>query len=83
MLGPNTTFISWKASKTEVAKSGELGYIYGTYQDSVQDPKGGPPTRDTGKIVEVWKKQADGNWKCIVDAYSSDLPVPAAPDAQR
>jgi hypothetical protein len=26
----------------------------------VRDPKGGPPTRDTGKIVEVWKKQADG-----------------------
>jgi len=25
MLGPNTTSMSWKASKTEVAKSGELG----------------------------------------------------------
>jgi ketosteroid isomerase-like protein len=83
ILGPNTTSISWKASKTEVARSGELGYIYGTYQDSVQGPKGRPPIHDTGKIVEVWKKQADGNWKCIVDAYSSDLPVPTAPSAQR
>ena len=62
ILGPNTTSISWRASKIEVAKSGELGYLYGTYQDSVQDPNGGPPIRDTGKIVEVWKKQADGNW---------------------
>lgn len=79
MLGPATTSMSWKASKIEVAKSGELGYIYGTYQDSVQDPKGGPPVRDTGKTVEIWKKQTDGKWKCIVDAYNSDLPpTPAA-----
>ena len=83
MLGPNTTSMSWKASKTEVAKSGELGYIYGTYQDSVQDPKGGPPVYDKGKLVEIWKKQPDGKWKCIVDAYSSDLPLPTTPAAQR
>jgi ketosteroid isomerase-like protein len=81
ILGPNTTSISWKASKTEVAKSGELGYLYGTYEDSVQDPKSGPPVRDVGKIVEIWKKQADGQWKCIVDTYSSDLPPVPAPDS--
>jgi len=80
MLGPTTTSMSWKASKAEVAKSGELGYIYGTYQDSVQDPKGGPPVRDTGKFVEIWRKQSDGTWKCIVDAFSSDLPE-SRPDA--
>jgi len=80
MLGPNTTSISWKASKVEVAKSGELGYIYGTYQDSVQDPKGGPPVRDTGKLVEIWKRQPDGEWKCIVDTYNSDLPLHPAPE---
>ncbi len=80
MLGPNTTSISWKASKTEVAKSGELGYIYGTYQDSVQDPKGGPLVRDTGKTVEIWKKQSDGQWKCIVDSYNSDLAPSPAPE---
>ena len=33
---------------------------------------------DTGKILEVWKKQPDGQWKCIVDAYNSDIPLPAA-----
>jgi ketosteroid isomerase-like protein len=33
---------------------------------------------DTGKFLEVWKKQADGKWKCVADTYNSDLPVPAA-----
>ena len=82
LLVPSTT-LSWKVSKVEVAKSGELGYLYGTYHLSIKDPKGGPEVNDTGKMVEVWKKQADGKWKCIVDTYNSDLPVPAPTDAKK
>jgi uncharacterized protein (TIGR02246 family) len=82
LLGPNTA-VSWKVSKVEVAKSGELGYLYGTYQLSIRDPKGGPAINDTGKILEVWKKHADGKWKCIVDAYNSDVPVPAGPEVKK
>ena len=82
LLGPNTA-VSWKVSKVEVAKSGELGYLYGTYSLSIQDPNGGPPIRDTGKLVEIWKKQADGKWKCIVDTYNSDLPATPAPEAKK
>jgi len=82
LLGPNTA-VSWKVSKVEVAKSGELGYLYGTYSLSIQDPKGGSPVRDTGKLVEIWKKQADGKWKCIVDTYNSDLSAAPAPEAKK
>jgi ketosteroid isomerase-like protein len=82
LLGPNTA-VSWKASKIEVAKSGDLGYLYGTYQLAIKDPKGGPAVNDTGKILEVWKKQPDGKWKCIVDTYNSDLPVAAAPEVKK
>jgi ketosteroid isomerase-like protein len=82
LLGPNTA-VSWKVSKAEVAKSGELGYLYGTYSLSIQDPKGGAPVHDNGKLVEIWKKQADGRWKCIVDTYNSDLPVAPAPETKK
>ena len=82
LLGPNSA-VSWKVSKVEVAKSGELGYLYGTYSLTIRDPKGGAPVSDTGKLVEIWKKQADGKWKCIVDTYNSDLPAAPAPDAKK
>jgi len=62
-----------------VAKSGELGYLYGTYELSMQEPV----VHDTGKMVEVWKKQADGKWKCIVDTFNSDLPVPGSTDGKK
>ena len=82
LLGQNTA-VSWKPSKVEVAKSGELGYLYGTYQLSIKDPRGGPAITDVGKILEVRKKQSDGKWKCIVDTYNSDIPVPAVPAVQK
>ena len=77
MLGPSTA-VSWKVSKAEVAKSGDLGYIYGTYSVMIGNSTGGPATRDHGKLVEIWRKQSDGKWKCIVDTYNSDVPAVAA-----
>lgn len=81
LLGPNSS-LSWKVSGAEVASSGELGYVYGTYALTIKDPKGGAPAHDIGKFVEIWKKQADGQWKCIVDTYNSDLPAAAPAEAK-
>ncbi len=75
---PNVV-VTWGPTNVEVAKSGDIGYLYGTYR-MTWDDAGGKPLADHGKIVEIWKKQADGNWKCIVDSWSSDLPAaPVAP----
>lgn len=76
MLGAPGFSGGWKPTKVEVAKSGELGYVTGTYEFKENDAAGKPIT-DKGKYVEVWKKQADGTWKCAVDMFSSDLPVAA------
>jgi ketosteroid isomerase-like protein len=77
LLGPNTS-VSWKWSKVEVAQSGELAYIYGSYKLTIGDSSGSGPVNDTGKFLEVWKKQPNGRWKCIVDTYNSDLPFPTS-----
>lgn len=71
----------WKATKVEVARSGDLAYIAGTYELSESDPSGRPAT-DKGKYMEVWKKQPDGSWKCVADMFNSDLPS-AAPAGDR
>ncbi|HYV76218.1 MAG TPA: DUF4440 domain-containing protein [Candidatus Binatia bacterium] len=83
MLATPGLVLTWEPTRVEIAKSGDLGYLYGTYQESWIGPDGKPAT-DHGKMVEIWKKQADGSWKCIVDTWSSDLPPtpPAAPAAK-
>ena len=66
--------LSWTTTKAEAARSGDLAYTYGTYQLAWKGSKG-KTISDQGKYSEVWKKQADGGWKCVVDMWSSDLPA--------
>lgn len=73
--------LSWKATKVEVSKSGDLGYVSGTYEAKMNDPSGKPVT-ERGKFVEILKKQADGSWKCVVDIWNSDTPVATAAETK-
>lgn len=73
--------LSWHANRVGVARSGELGYTSGTYDFSMKDASG-KTISDKGKYLTVWKKEADGTWKVLVDTYNSDLPpTPTAPPA--
>src|SRR5829696_7967143 len=74
MLGSPSFSGGWKATKVEVARSGDLAYVSGNYEFNEQDNSGKPIT-DKGKYLEIWRKQADGGWKCVADMFNSDLPT--------
>jgi uncharacterized protein (TIGR02246 family) len=74
MLSPDVT-VSWQVNKADVARSGELAYVMGTYQIAAKNPQG-KSQEDHGKMVEVWKKQADGKWKTVADIFNSDVAGP-------
>ncbi len=76
LLSPKIT-LSWHATKVDVSQSGDLAYLVGTYELSTKDAQG-KPVSDHGKLIEVFRKQADGTWKTVADMYNSDLPAPAA-----
>ncbi len=56
----------WTPVKAEVAASADLGYTRGTYEYHDRDSAGNPVIQ-YGKYVTLWKKQADGSWKFILD----------------
>jgi hypothetical protein len=64
----------FKVDIVELDGRGDLAYVRGNYSMTL-NPPGVPPVPDSGKYVEVWKRQADGAWKAIYDSWSSDLPV--------
>lgn len=66
--------IAWKATRAEVAASGDLGYTVGTYEITMHNAAGVPAT-DKGKYVTTWKK-IDGAWKVLDDIGNSDAPTP-------
>jgi ketosteroid isomerase-like protein len=57
------------------AQSGDLGYTQGTETYTITDPKTGKPMSDRGKWLTIRKKQADGTWKIVQDAWNSDMPL--------
>jgi uncharacterized protein (TIGR02246 family) len=61
--------ITWKTEKVEVAQSGDLAYSTGTNRVSFNGPDGKSLTEE-GRGVTIWKKQANGSWRCVLDATS-------------
>ncbi len=72
MLAAKAITVSWQANKVEASRGGDLVYMVGSYDEKSSDPKAKP---DHGKYTEVWKKQPDGKWKVVVDAFNTDLPA--------
>ena len=71
LLAPAELVFSNAATKVEVARSGDLAYEIGTFEESFKDDKGSP-VKVVGKYVVVWKKQPGGQWKAIIDIFNTD-----------
>jgi len=74
MLASPGLVITWQPTRVQLAKSGDMGWVSGTYELTMNDASG-KPINDRGKYLEVWEKQTDGNWKCRADMWNSDLAV--------
>jgi len=74
--------ITWKPTKVQLAKSGDMGLVSGTYELTMNDASG-KPINDRGKYLEVWEKQSDENWRCRADMWNSDLAASAAAPSER
>jgi len=73
--------LSFEPDRIVVARSGDLAYETGTYAMTMTGPDKKPAT-EKGHYVVVWRKQADGTWKVVVDAPISDPPDASAAPAR-
>ena len=62
--------IRWETLSASVSKSGDLGYLMEQNEISFKDSTGHMIT-EKNKGVTIWKKQADGSWKNIVDTWNA------------
>jgi ketosteroid isomerase-like protein len=63
--------LSIATTKVESARSGDVAYETGTFEESSKDKKG-KPVKVVGKYVVIWKKQPNGQWKAVVDIFNAD-----------
>jgi ketosteroid isomerase-like protein len=59
----------------EVDGQGDIAFCRGTYSMTLTPPGAPAPVKDTGKYVEVRRRQKDGSWKIAADIFNSDLPA--------
>jgi ketosteroid isomerase-like protein len=69
--------IQWETSDFVVSASGDVAYGVGTNTVTVNGPEGKPLT-ERGRGVTVWRKNAGGEWKCVIDIWNAE---PAASPA--
>ncbi len=57
--------LAWQPVFADIALAGDMGYTFGPweYKEDIKDEK----AVAYGHFVTVWKKQADGSWKFVID----------------
>ena len=63
--------ISWEPLSVVVSKSGDMAYMIEQNQITVNDSLGNPITQ-YNKAVTIWRKEADGSWKNVVDMWNAE-----------
>jgi ketosteroid isomerase-like protein len=63
--------ITWEPERAAISESGDMGYPIEhnrvTFTDSTNKVR-----TVYGKAVTIWKKDANGNWKCVVDTFNGN-----------
>jgi uncharacterized protein (TIGR02246 family) len=72
-LFEGNTFSDVQGHITDIMIGGDLAVETGTYAMTIA-PKNGNAITDRGKFIHVWKKSADGAWKVVRYAPTSDIP---------
>ncbi len=66
--------LDWWPLRAEVSQSGDLGYTFGEWEMRKKEAYAGSAAKliARGKFTTVWKKQADGAWKVILDTGNEE-----------
>ena len=71
--------IHWSSEKVIFSPDGKLAYMRGTNETTVPGPGGNLMTL-AGRGVTVWRRDPDGQWRCVVDIWND--PPSSAPSSK-
>ena len=71
---PKEYQLSWTPTDAMMGPSGDMGYTWGHYEGHSKDANGNPVTT-SGRYLTIWRKQANGSWKVVLDSGSNEPAV--------
>ena len=66
------------AQVAEVEVVGDWAFLRATYTVTLTPKAGGEPSEDSGKWLQIYKRQPDGSWQIAREIWNSDKPLPGA-----
>jgi|SRR5882724_1793515 len=69
--------ITWRSTDVKFSPDLDLAYMFGENAVTINGPDGRPVTTK-GRAVTIWRRGADGIWRCAVDIWN-DAPPAEAP----
>jgi len=67
--------IRWSSTDVTFSPDGKQAYMRSTNETTLDGPDGKPITTP-GRAITVWRKDEDGQWRCVVDIWN-ELPAAA------
>ena len=68
---PKVYQLTWTPTDAVMGPSSDMGYTWGHFEGHSKDANGNAVTT-TGRYMTIWRKQADGNWKVVLDAGANE-----------
>jgi len=70
-LGDPSTQLSWEPLRATVSGGGDMGFTYGEWR-MTRESGDGSELLGTGRFVTIWRLEADGVWRVVLDAGNAD-----------
>ena len=68
---PKEYQLTWTPTDAQMGPSGDMGYTWGHFEGQSKDANGNP-VKTSGRYITVWRRQADGSWKVVLDAGANE-----------
>lgn len=68
---PQSYQLTWTPTDGQMGPSGDMGYTWGHFEGRSKDANGNP-VLTSGRYMTIWRKQADGSWKVVLDAGANE-----------
>lgn len=62
--------ITWTSTDVTFSPDGNLAYLISTNEVRMNAPDG-TPTTTAGRAVTIWRREPDGEWRCVVDIWNA------------
>lgn len=71
---PKDYALTWTPTDAMMGPSGDMGYTWGHFEGRSKDANGNP-VLTSGRYITMWRRQADGTWKVVLDAGANEPPA--------